>query len=479
MKKNISLSILKLEGKEIPEFLRKYKEDIEKIEKLKIDVNKFSYLVHFDVMDNKFVQNNGVDLKYIKTAKNLGLYVDTHLMVENPIGDKYIEQAIEFGTDDITIHYEINNFEGILNYLNEKKEYLKRKFNRNLNIGVSIKPKTEVKVLEKFKDRFSKILIMSVEPGFGGQEYLEKTNEKIKEAVRLFPKHTIQVDGGINFNTLENVLSEKVESIVMGSYLTNNYNSTLLCKMQMLEMLKSIEELPKDRNIEFDKKILQIVKGGYGENDILKGISVPNIRKIANKWYKVITKESLVPFISSKYHEYRQFACIILSNLVKKELKLKDEEKRKHQVINIISFFEDNLKYINNWDLTDEVATNILGSYLILLKDKDTKKELDKYLKNDIMWVRRIGILSTLTYVKKGYKELPFYACKKELYSKEPLINKAVGWVLREIYKKHPLELKEFLKENNDKKTLPKFVMSYATEKMTKEEKEYVKNIKE
>ncbi len=479
MKKNISLSILKLEGKEIPEFLRKYKEDIEKIEKLKVDVNKFSYLVHFDVMDNKFVPNNGVDLKYIKTAKNLGLYVDTHLMVENPIGDKYIEQAIEFGTDDITIHYEINNFEGILNYLNEKKEYLKRKFNRNLNIGVSIKPKTEVKVLEKFKERFSKILIMSVGPGFGGQEYLENTNEKIKEAVKLFPEHTIQVDGGINFNTLENVLSEKVESIVIGSYLTNNYNSTLLCKMQMLEMLKSIEELPKDRNIEFDKKILQIIKGGYGENDILKGISVPNIRKIANKWYKVITKESLVPFISSKYHEYKQFACILLSNLVKKELKLKDEEKRKHQVINIISFFEDNLKYINNWDLTDEVATNILGNYLILLKDKDAKKELDKYLKNDIMWVRRIGILSTLTYVKKGYKELPFYACKKELYSKEPLINKAVGWVLREIYKKHPLELKEFLKENNNNKTLPRFVMSYATEKMTKEEKEYVKNIKE
>ena len=479
MKKNISLSILKLEGKEIPEFLRKYKEDIEKIEKLKVDVNKFSYLVHFDVMDNKFVPNNGVDLKYIKTAKNLGLYVDTHLMVENPIGDKYIEQAIEFGTDDITIHYEINNFEGILNYLNEKKEYLKRKFNRNLNIGVSIKPKTEVKVLEKLKERFSKILIMSVEPGFGGQEYLENTNEKIKEAIKLFPEHTIQVDGGINFNTLENVLSEKVESIVIGSYLTNNYNSTLLCKMQMLEMLKSIEELPKDRNIEFDKKILQIIKGGYGENDILKGISVPNIRKIANKWYKVTTKESLVPFISSKYHEYKQFACILLSNLVKKELKLKDEEKRKHQVINIISFFEDNLKYINNWDLTDEVATNILGNYLILLKDKDAKKELDKYLKNDIMWVRRIGILSTLTYVKKGYKELPFYACKKELYSKKPLINKAVGWVLREIYKKYPLELKEFLKENNNNKTLPRFVMSYATEKMTKEEKEYVKNIKE
>lgn len=478
MKKNISLSILKLKEKEIPKFLNEYKESIERIKKIKIDVDKFSYLVHFDVMDNKFVPNSGVNLKYIKTAKNLGLYVDTHLMVENPIGDKYIEQAIEFGTDDITIHYEINNFESILNYLNEKKEYLKRNFNRNLNIGVSIKPKTEVKVLERFKDKFSKILIMSVEPGFGGQEYLSGTNEKIKVALKLFPNHIIQVDGGMNFNTLENVLNEKVESIVVGSYLTNNCNSTLFSKMLTLEMLKSLEELPKDRNIDFDKKILQIVKGGYGENDILKGMSVPIIRKLANKWYKNIGKEELTLFISSKYHEYRQFACIILSNLVKKELKLKNIEEKKHHVINIISFFEDNLKYINNWDLTDEVAPNVLGNYLLLLSENDAKKELDKYLKKDVMWIKRIGVVSTLVYVKKGYKEIAFYVCKKELYSKELLINKAVGWVLRELYKKHPLELKEFLKENNSKKVLPRFVMSYATEKMTKEEKEYVRSIR-
>lgn len=476
MKKNISLSILNVEEKKIPDFLKEYKEAIEKINKLGVNVDKFSYIVHFDVMDNKFVSNTGIDLKYIKTVKNLGFYADTHLMVENPVKDKYIEKAIENGTDDITIHYEIENFDGILDYLNDKKEYLKAKFNRELNIGVAIKPKTKVEELEKYKEKISKILIMSVEPGFGGQEYLKETNEKIKIAEKLFPNHIIQVDGGINFNTLENVLDTKVSSIVIGSYLTNNITTTLLNKMIMLEMLKSIEELPKDRNLEFDKKILQIVKGGYGENDNLRAISVPITRKLANKWYKVIEKEALIPFISSKYHEYRHFACICLSNLIKKALKIKDEEERKHQVINIISFFEDNLEYINNWDLTDEVAPNILGNYLMLLNEKDAKKELDKYLKSDIMWVRRIGIVSILTYVKKGYKELGFYVCKKELYSNEPLINKAVGWVLRELYKKHPLEQKEFLKENNTKKTLPRYVMSYATEKMTKEEKEYVKS---
>lgn len=476
MEKNISLSILNVEEKNIPKFLKEYKEAIEKINDLSISVNKFSYIVHFDVMDNKFVPNTGIDLKYIKTVKNLGFYADTHLMVENPVKDKYIETAIEYGTDDITIHYEIENFGGILNFLNDKKEYLKAKFNRNLNIGVAIKPKTKIKELEKYKEKFSKILIMSVEPGFGGQEYLKETNNKVKIAEELFPNHIIQVDGGINFNTLENVLDTKVSSIVIGSYLTNNTVTPLLNKMKIIEILKSIEELPKDRNVEFDKKILQIVKGGYGEKDTLKGISVPTIRKLANKWYNVIEKEDLKLFISSKYHEYRQFAYICLSNMVKKALKIKDEEERKHQVINIMSFFEDNLKYINNWDLTDEVAPNVLGNYLMLLNEEDAKKELDKYLKSDIMWVRRIGIVSTLTYIKKGYKELGFYVCKKELYSKEPLINKAVGWVLRELYKKHSLEQKEFLKENNTKKMLPRFVISYATEKMSKEEKEYVKS---
>ena len=267
MKKNISLSILKLDKKEIPTFLKRYREEVQRIENLQINVEKFYNIIHFDVMDANFVPNVGVDLEYIKTAKNLGFYVDTHLMVSNPIGDKYVEKAIEYGTDDITIHYEIENFESVLSYLYEKKELLKKKYDRNLVIGVSIKPKTNIEVLKKYKDKFSKLLIMSVEPGLGGQKYIEDTTQKLKQARKMYKDHIIQVDGGINFINVKEVINNGVDSIVVGSYLTDSYNIKLYKNLLKLNVLKSIEDLPKNRNIPFDTKLLQIVKGGYGEGD--------------------------------------------------------------------------------------------------------------------------------------------------------------------------------------------------------------------
>lgn len=476
MKKNISLSILKLDKKEIPTFLKRYREEVQRIENLQINVEKFYNIIHFDVMDANFVPNVGVDLEYIKTAKNLGFYVDTHLMVSNPIGDKYVEKAIEYGTDDITIHYEIENFESVLSYLYEKKELLKKKYDRNLVIGVSIKPKTNIEVLKKYKDKFSKLLIMSVEPGLGGQKYIEDTTQKLKQARKMYKDHIIQVDGGINFINVKEVINNGVDSIVVGSYLTDSYNIKLYKNLLKLNVLKSIEDLPKNRNIPFDTKLLQIVKGGYGEGDLLVGISVPDIRSLANKWYKYIDPDICDDFFFSKYHEYKQFACICLSNMMKNILNLKDEMLKKEKSINLFSYFESNIQYINNWDLTDEIAPNVLGNFLLLQSEIEAKKILKKYINSKNIWIRRMSVVACLTYARKGYKDIPFFICKKLLYDKEVLINKAVGWVLREVYKKHPREVIEFLVSNNDEEKIPRFVISYATEKMSKEEKnKYVK----
>ena len=151
--KSISISFLDVEAKDIPTFFNELKSVNNKVNlnyinskaNLKKDLySKFKFMIHFDIMDNKFVPNTGVNIEYIKTAKNLGLYIDTHLMVENPIGERYIEKAITYGTDEITIHYEINNFESVLNYLNEKKEELK-KVNRDLVIGVALKKVQQIK----------------------------------------------------------------------------------------------------------------------------------------------------------------------------------------------------------------------------------------------------------------------------------------------------------------------------------------------
>jgi len=165
---NISVSIL--DAKDKKAFLEILVKENEKIKKISDKI--FEIIVHFDVMDNKFVPNTGVDLECIKIAKELGMYADVHLMVEKPFEDGYIDKAFALGADRISIHYEIENFEKQLNYLNTL----------DVKVGVVVKPNTDVSVLEKYKDKFSNLLIMTVEPGYGGQKYIKEMNKKIQKA---------------------------------------------------------------------------------------------------------------------------------------------------------------------------------------------------------------------------------------------------------------------------------------------------------
>lgn len=471
MDKNISISIL--DAKNIPDFLRDIKRANEEImSMLSLSRNVFSNIIHFDVMDSKFVPCNGVDLKYIKTAKNLGFYADTHLMVSSPILDKYIETAITNGTDSITIHYEIKNFDTVLEYLNKRKEELKKQEKRDLEIGVAIKPNSDVSLLEKYDGKFSKILIMSVEPGYGGQKYIKEVNEKIKYARRIFKKVNIQVDGGVNEDTLIQPYNLGVNSFVVGSYLSKakSYND-LLNRLLILNLIKNIEDLPKDSNREFDLKSYQIVKGGYGEGDKLIGITVPNIRKCANLSYKYVNLDILNYFINSSYHEYRKYALIVLSLKSKDMYKLKDE----NGLEKLTKYVLKNINSINNWDLTDEVAPNVVGNYLLLLNTAKRNEVLSMFLNSNLLWQRRVGIVSLLALVRDNILELPLKICKENMYDENHLIQKACGWVLREIYKKDNMLLFNFLKEENVKNKIPSIVVTYASEKMSKTQKNIIR----
>ena len=170
--KNLSISLLNV--KDISKYLKRLKEIEQDLEKTKIK-KRFDISIHFDVMDNKFVPNTGIDISKIEEVNKFNYYIDTHLMVENPIYDKYIEDTINMECLDITIHYEINNFEKVLDYLYERKKSL----NGNLKIGVALKPKTDISVIEKYIKKIDKVLVMSVEPGFGGQKFMQSQIEKI------------------------------------------------------------------------------------------------------------------------------------------------------------------------------------------------------------------------------------------------------------------------------------------------------------
>ena len=132
MKDNISVSILDVNNKEA--YIDNLINIKEKINDLNIKTGVFDVCIHFDIMDSKFVPNTGINIESISYAKKLGFYIDVHLMVEEPVKEKYVDRAIELGADNITIHYEISNFEKNLNYLIDKKRKLKEKENRDLNL---------------------------------------------------------------------------------------------------------------------------------------------------------------------------------------------------------------------------------------------------------------------------------------------------------------------------------------------------------
>ena len=182
---------------------------------LKNDIKRVEPYVkwlHIDVMDGHFVPNISIGIPVVKSIrKATNLFLDTHLMIENP--EKYIEAFYKAGSDLITVHYEAT-LDNTLNVINQIKSF-------GLKAGLSIKPKTDVSKIAKYIDFCDLILVMTVEPGFGGQKFMTDCAEKIKEIKEISKNKDliIQVDGGINDKTAKICASFGANSLVAGSYI--------------------------------------------------------------------------------------------------------------------------------------------------------------------------------------------------------------------------------------------------------------------
>lgn len=220
--KTISISMLNVKD---------YKKFLDNLSLIKRELELDNLVIHFDVMDKDFVTGEGLSLDLIELVKKYNFFVDVHLMCAEP--KDYIDKAANLGADNITIHYEIDNLYENLNYLKKIKEKLAKQ-NRKLTIGISIKPDTDVKKLFNYSSLCDLILLMSVEPGKGGQTYINKVNKKIELAVDM--KKAVQIDGGINIDTIKKPNELGVKSFVIGSYLTSDINN-------MCEKLLDLEDI--------------------------------------------------------------------------------------------------------------------------------------------------------------------------------------------------------------------------------------------
>ena len=170
--------------------------------------------VHVDVMDGHFVPNLTIGAPVVKAIKPVTkLPMDVHLMIENPA--KYVKDFALAGADIITFHYEATK-ETTFEVINIIKSY-------GVKVGISIKPKTPVSAIKPYLDMVDLVLIMTVEPGFGGQKFMEDCADKIIEVKAYSNKDIIvEVDGGVNAQTSQHCKKCGVDALVAGSYVFNS-----------------------------------------------------------------------------------------------------------------------------------------------------------------------------------------------------------------------------------------------------------------
>lgn len=190
-------------------------------------VNDIDYL-HLDVMDGEFVPNISFGYSFVASLKKkINKPFDTHLMIKHP--QNYIENFVKAGSDYITFHTEADC--DVMETINLIKSY-------GIKAGISIKPKTKVEEIKKYLPYVDMVLIMSVEPGFGGQKFMMDSVDKVRLLKELREEngysYLINIDGGVNDKTAP-YISEYVDLAVSGSYVVNAE-----CPKDNLEKLKNI-----------------------------------------------------------------------------------------------------------------------------------------------------------------------------------------------------------------------------------------------
>ncbi|MCU1423930.1 MAG: uncharacterized protein JWM51_221 [Microbacteriaceae bacterium] len=237
---------------------------------------------------------------------------------------------------------------------------------------------------------------------------------------------------------------------------------------QIQDALAAVSDRETAKN---SQRFFKTGKGQYGAGDVFAGVRVPDIRRIA-KDFADLSPADLNDLLDSPVHEHRFAALIVMVSQFTRAsaVQARDEAERDR----LAEFYLSAMRRgrINNWDLVDCSAEYILGEYLF---DKP-RDQLLRLARSGVVWQRRIAIISTFAFIKHGDASTTLEVAEVLLEDKHDLIQKAVGWMLREVGKRVDRELLvDFLKVHA--KRMPRVTMSYATEHFEHTDRVYYRSL--
>jgi len=223
---------------------------------------------------------------------------------------------------------------------------------------------------------------------------------------------------------------------------------------ELRNRLRNLEDPEKAKILQ---RFFKTGPGEYGEGDLFLGIPVPRLRKLSRECGEMDLGE-VEALLESSVHEERLLALLILIRKYERE----DEAGKKK----IYGLYLKNTPRINNWDLVDLSAPNIVGDFLM----NRSRKPLYKLAHSSALWERRVAILSTFRFIRAQQFDETLRISKILLCDQEDLIQKAVGWMLREVGKRDPAVEESFLKKHY--RQMPRTMLRYAIERFPASKRE-------
>jgi 3-methyladenine DNA glycosylase AlkD len=220
--------------------------------------------------------------------------------------------------------------------------------------------------------------------------------------------------------------------------------------MKAEQVRKRLRQLADRDRAEVSQRFFKTGPGEYGEGDVFLGVRVPDLRRLAGDFQELDLK-GIRTLLRSEVHEERAMALLIL---IRNYQRGGDRERER-----IYTFYMNHLRFINNWDLVDVSAEHVVGAFL---KDK-SRKPLHRLARSTDLWERRVSILATFHYIKAGEFSETLKIARTLLSDEEDLIQKAVGWMLREVGKRDLATEERFLREHYRK--MPRTMLRYAIER--------------